>query len=246
MADEKFRLPGTSYEELSKIIQAYGELNREVSPGEVATVVGKPATEISRNNAFLVSVGVLQGGNKKGVTELGGNLARALRYSLSDEIARLWRHLVSDHDFIQKVLSAVRIRRGMERSSLVTHIGYSAGQTKTRATMTGASCLIDVLLSAELLDEADGKLVASSEQMAPVGTAVEADVALPSTPQMKAITEVVTVPAMPSGGSLSLHVELRIQVSCTPDEIPRVTQEIRALLSELRAGLPEETIDSDK
>ncbi len=39
MAEESFRLPGSSYQELTKIIVGYGKSDSEATPGDIAKVV---------------------------------------------------------------------------------------------------------------------------------------------------------------------------------------------------------------
>jgi hypothetical protein len=56
MPDDGFRLPGSSYQELVRIIRAYGNLISEAAPSEVSRLAPMPETIVSRNNAFLVSI----------------------------------------------------------------------------------------------------------------------------------------------------------------------------------------------
>ncbi|MFL5738228.1 MAG: hypothetical protein ACJ76P_12960, partial [Actinomycetota bacterium] len=163
MADEKFRLPGTSYDELMKIISAYASLDREASAAEVGNMTGKHETNISRNNGFLTAMGIIEGAQRgKRVTEDGKALGLAYEYNQAHEIALQWRSLCMRNDFTQKVLSAVRVRRGMDRSTLTSHIAYTAGQQKTKATAAGANCFVDILQTASLLREENGKFTALS------------------------------------------------------------------------------------
>jgi hypothetical protein len=61
-----FRLPKSSYDELVKIVQAYGNAGQEaVNLDDVARVSAMDKTIISRNNAFLVSAGIIEGPEKR-------------------------------------------------------------------------------------------------------------------------------------------------------------------------------------
>ena len=91
MGEDSFRLPGSSYTELVKIIRAYGQTTGPVSPDEVTHLCGIHPTQISRNNAFLVSMGVIDQGKKKSVTERGKSLALALEHEMPDEIRARFR-----------------------------------------------------------------------------------------------------------------------------------------------------------
>src|SRR5258708_28868275 len=139
MAEETFRLPKSSYDELVKIIQAYGNSGPAANLDEVAQTSAMDKTIISRNNAFLISVGIIEGGKAKGITEKGKSLAQALHYEVLEDIATRWREVVSANDFLQKMVAAVRIRGGMEDSALQSHIAYSAGETKSPGVMAVAA-----------------------------------------------------------------------------------------------------------
>ena len=91
MAEETFRLPKSSYDELVKIIQAYGNSSQAVNLDEVARTAVMDTTIISRNNAFLMSVGIIEGGRAKGITGKGKSLAQALHYNVVEDIATGWR-----------------------------------------------------------------------------------------------------------------------------------------------------------
>src|SRR3972149_11556028 len=125
--EERFRLPSSSYEELVKIVKAYGNLTKEAVPAEVSQLAVVHPTVVSHNNAFLVTIGVITGGKKKMVTEKGRALARALDHDMPDAITQNWREIVLSNEFMQKLVTAVRIRKGMEPSTLQAHVAYSAG-----------------------------------------------------------------------------------------------------------------------
>jgi hypothetical protein len=158
--EQKFRLPRSSYEQVTRIIQAYENFPDGARLDEVAKVAVAEPEIISRNNGFLQDVGVIGGGNKKALTEPGRRLARALEYDQEEDVKQTWRAIISDTDFLRSVLSAVRIRRGMDASTLQTHIAYSAALPKNPRVMTGAACVIEILQVADLLRDEDGRLIA--------------------------------------------------------------------------------------
>ena len=61
---ENFKLPGSSYEELVKIIKAYstGKIGTPMALDAVAQATGMDKTVVSRNNAFLVQMGFISEG----------------------------------------------------------------------------------------------------------------------------------------------------------------------------------------
>ena len=55
------------------------------------------------------------------------------------------------------MLSAVRIRNGMDRSSFINHIIYSSGLKDAKESRAGAGALIEIFKSVGVLSEVDGK-----------------------------------------------------------------------------------------
>src|SRR5215475_11556776 len=117
MAEDKFKLPRSSYEEICKIIKAYGRLTEPASLDEVAQLCAMNRTAISANNAFLVNVGLIDGGKKKSATLKGSELARALEHELPDQIQDRWARVVRENEFLGKMAAAVKIRGQMDSSA---------------------------------------------------------------------------------------------------------------------------------
>ena len=99
MGDEDVRLPGSSYDELTKIIVGYRRFDGEVSPTDIGRVTGMHETIVSRNNAFLMAIGIVNGGKRKGISESGRGSARALEHQLADENCRHWQTAIADVPF---------------------------------------------------------------------------------------------------------------------------------------------------
>jgi len=140
---EEFPLPSSSCKELIKIIRAYGRIGTEASLGDVSKLAVMGETSVSGNNKFLIALGIIKAGQKKAITPLGDELAKALDHEMPDEIAAKWRAVVNATDFLERVIAAVRIRKTMDEASLESHVAYSAGQPKTPAVATGARTVVD-------------------------------------------------------------------------------------------------------
>lgn len=233
MPEEAFRLPKSSYGELVKIVRAYGNSGEAANLEEVAQTAAMDKTIISRNNAFLVSVGIIEGGKAvKGITEKGKALAHALQFDVADDIAAYWRDIVASSEFLRKMVTAVSIRGGMEDSALQSHIAYSAGEPKGPFVMAGAGAVVQILKVARLVKEQDGKLVAEPSALQDSsfvklgGTIKEPE--KPATPPLGG----VIAPAAPQPSHLG--VSIQIQIQCTAAEIPELAPKLRALLKELQ------------
>ena len=168
---ENFRLPAASMDELLKVIQAYANAKEgtAMSIDEIAQATGMPRTSVSANNGFLVQVGLIGEGNKKAATETGRSLGRAYMSRITDEINRIWKEIVAEDDFLNRMISAVRIRGGMDKTSFINHIIYSSGQNDNKKTRTGAGAIIDIMKSVSLIDETDGKITVIDNAVALVG-----------------------------------------------------------------------------
>jgi hypothetical protein len=230
MTDETFRLPKSSYDELVKIVRAYGSSGDAANLEDVAQTAAMDKTIISRNNAFLISIGIVAGGKAKGITEKGKVLAQALQYDMQADIATHWRELATSNEFLQKMVTAVSIRGGMEDSALQSHIAYSAGEPKSAGVMAGAGAVVQILKVSGLVKEQDGKLVAEPNALQGVssvslrGTLKETD--KPNTPPATGVSGALAHVKYQSG------ISIQIQIQCTATEIDELGPKLRKLLKE--------------
>lgn len=235
MADEKFRLPRSSYDQLARIIQAYQHFSAEATLDDVAGIAGIQRTIVSANNGFLADATIVAGGNKKTLTDRGRVLARALQYEHPEEIRRIWQEIIDDTDFLRGVLSAVRIRRGMEPVNLQSHIAYSAGLTKSKGVMTGAVCVIDILTTAGLLREEEGKLVTTSSEDRPPRnvTAVTQTGAAISGAGTSRVSVIGRAAPSSEIAFSRAPVQIQIQVQCKASELDELAPKLRAFLNDV-------------
>ncbi|MBA3424825.1 MAG: hypothetical protein ACR2HO_02275 [Rubrobacteraceae bacterium] len=228
---EEFRLPGSSYEELVNIVVAYGTRDEASNPGDVGKLASVQQSSVSRSNAFLKAIGVLQGESTKLVTRRGRILARALARGDRAEIRTRWREIVSTSEFLQNVVSAVKLREGMLYETLQAYVAHSAGQPRNKPVMTGAGAIIEILKTAGLLEEEAGELTATFDEE-------PGDIPLDEAREYRE-------PSSPNGLSLSLEgspntapgtgpaINIHLHVRCSADEIEDLAPRLKALLREL-------------
>lgn len=158
---ETFKLPVSSYEELLKLFQAYanGKEGVALTLDQVSQATGIPRTIVSKNNGFMVQIGLITEGSKKASTEVGRSLGRAYASNINYEVERIWKEIITENDFLNRMVSAVRIRNGMDRTNFINHIIYSSGLKDSKEAHTGAGAIIEILKSVNILNETDGKLV---------------------------------------------------------------------------------------
>ena len=164
----KFSLPSSKLEQLKKILKGYHVTGGETNRSDLSNRTGIAKDMISRNNKFLTELGLISGGVKKKVTELGANLARALDQNQSADIQRYWREAVeSNQSLYDEVLNRVQIEETMTKLDLQNYILYVSGQEKTQHNQTGSKTLMDILIEAKLISEQeDSTLVAKLTQEA--------------------------------------------------------------------------------
>jgi hypothetical protein len=225
VAEREFRLPGSSYEELVNIIVAYGTRDESAGTGDVGGLDSVHQSSVSRNNAFLAEIGVLQGEDKKQITRRGRTLAVALARKDRTEIRGNWRAIVSASEFLQNVVSAVKLREGMLYPTVQAYIAHAAGQPRNKPVMNGAGAIVEILKAAGMLREEAGELVATfdEQQRDPAPESGTGEAVVSATMDVPADTREGTRP------SVSIHVQVR----CTADEIEDLAPRLKALLREL-------------
>lgn len=223
MQKEKFKLPRSSYEELCKIIKAYGSVKGPVALEDVSKLTVMHPTAVSRNHGFLAAIKVIEGGQRKVPTDTGKQLGRALNLGISEEVGTAWREIVQEDDFLSSIVAAVRIRNGMDISSLQRHIIYSAGVAKAGGYMAGSAAVIEILKVSGMVSEKEGAI-------SPAEPSLEVTPSVVSPPQRPGPAEIaVTAKAMPS--AVSMHIEVRIHAK--PSELEELGKRLKTLLDDL-------------
>ena len=229
MAERQFRLPGSPYEELANIIVAYGTREDASRTGDVGKLDSVHQSSVSRTNGFLTEIGVLQGETKKVITRRGRALALALARKDREAIRSNWREVVGSTEFLQNVVSAVKLREGMLTQTVQAYIAHAAGQPRNKPVMTGAGAIVEILKTAGLLQEEAGELVATFDEAPPEA----AEPAPPEGPEERPPAEVsATVEALPPAGTTP-SVSIHVQVRCTADEIEDLGPKLKSLITQL-------------
>lgn len=229
MADN-FKLPGSSYEEFTKIISAYasGKPGQAMSLDVVAQYASMDKTIVSRNNGFLVQCGLISEGNQKAATEVGIRLGRAYQLQMDAEIARIWRDLVENDEFLMRMLSAIRIRKAMEKTAFINHIVYSSGASAGKHSKTGAITLVELLKVSELVIEQDGQILATS--IVP-SNAVDKESESSEKSTLVTHTTEEVIPHQINAHS-TIHINININVSV--DELDALQEKLKSLTDSLK------------
>lgn len=232
MAEGDFRLPGSSYEELANIIMAYGTRDEAANPGDVSKLDAVHRSSVTRTNGFLVEIGVLRGEREKLVTKRGRELALSLERRDGAEIRDNWRQIVSTSEFLQNVVSAVKLREGMLYSTIQAYIAHAAGQPRNKPVMIGSSTVIEILKASGLLHEdATGQLSATYAEEGGEEPPVDEDFL--DSPEFSISPEDHTASPTPNP-TLNIHLHVR----CDAEELEDVAPKLKSLLKDLRDDLP--------
>jgi hypothetical protein len=153
----------------------------------------------------------------------------ALARKDNPEVRSNWRAIVAASEFLQNVVSAVKLREGMLYPTVQAYIAHAAGQPRNKPVMNGAGAIIEILKASGMLKEEAGELVATFDER-PEDIAPE-DGSPAKTSEWKESVVSATVGEAPAGTppTISIHVQVR----CTADEIEDLAPRLKALLREL-------------
>lgn len=224
---ENYKLPGSSYEEFVKIVKAYstGKVGIPMSLDTVAQTTGM---DVSRNNGFLVQLSLISDGNKKSPTQEGIDLGRAYSLKMDDQIVRIWKSLIEKDEFLSRMLSAIKIRNGMERTSFINHILYSSGSKNNNNTRAGASTIIEIFKIAGLVDETDEKIIAIDNDEA-TGVISSGNELAPQQSSTQALVSNIQMPCNNYDGLIFIN----ININATVEEIDILSEKIKSFIENL-------------
>ena len=155
-----YKLPTSSYEELIKIIKAYGcgKVGVAVSLDDLVKSSGMSRTVISKNNGFLVQTGLITEGNKKSPTEICKKLANSYVMNLKEQTIMLWRELIEKDEFVQRMTSMVGIKNRISKTEFINHIVFSANCGNGPGYKAGAAALVEIMKLINSINENDGEI----------------------------------------------------------------------------------------
>ena len=254
MSEGKIKLPRSSYEEICKIIIAYGQFDKKTSLVQLSKTIAMGQSQISANNSFLTTIEVIEGGQKKFATSKGRAIARALQHNIVDEIRNAWREIIQQNEFLNKMILSIKIRKGMDISAFESHIAYSAGEAKSKPVMTGARSVIDILKAANLIEEQDGKIFPIGDDSiitttTPTTTTSTTTIASTTTPApglnklyRNNIAHYQDLQSSVPPGIAIINLNINVTIDAKPSDVETLGVKINNLLKELS----QPTINEDK
>lgn len=236
MADT-FKLPTSSYEELIKIIRAYstGKPGQGMSLDALSQSSGMVTTVISGNNGFLLGLDLISEGKAKAPTDLCIKLGRAYTHNISEDIESIWREVIDGNDFLNRMISAIRIRNGMDKLYLINHIIYSSGLTSNGKAKAGAGAVIEILKCAGFVEDNDGKITAK-----PIENITSSIVECGIKPQSNTVPKNIQgnsdpipldIPVSVNAGKC--QIVLNLNINGTVDDLDQLADKINKFIKEI-------------
>lgn len=232
----EFNLPGSSFEEVQKMIKGYSHAPDNASLDALSKLTGLHTTQISRSNKFLTDIGLIAGGRVKGATDLGKRLGRALEHQQLVDAQRYWREAVQSNEKVSSLITTLRIKGGMAERDFSAHVLYVSGQAKHASNKTGARCVVELLLAAGLLEEENGKLVAevqpsyASVDTEPKGEQLEQDARTAAESEPPAPTQepprLLASSPVPALGGITPQIAINIQLHLPETENAEVYEKL--------------------
>lgn len=236
MAGEDFKLPGTSFDEIEKVMEAYSKKSGPASNDEIAQLVGSSAATVSRSNGFLVSVGLLQGGHKKEVTELGRKLGLALHHEQAEDVRKYWNQVVIENEFLSGQVTAIRVQKAVKKDDLPSKILYNSKNKKHKFTETGARSVTELLVRSGTISEDNGTYTVAKGALAP---SAEAPLAESAETEVTGHTDAKDESRHDGGRSTGFQLAVNLQIQIHEfDDTSKYDDLFRALRSHL---LPNDT-----
>ncbi|MDD9706851.1 hypothetical protein PVW53_06110 [Seohaeicola sp. SP36] len=228
----EFNLPGSSYDELKKIIMGYGDVSQKASLSEVSKLAGVHETTISRSAKFLVDVGLITNGAQKCATDLGKRLSRALDHSVDDDIKECWALAVESNEKVAKLVTTIRIKGGMQERAFSDHVLYVSGAKSTSSNKTGARTVTDILLVAGLINEIDGKLnVSRPTNVAPIESGGSKQEESTSAHERKQVepdfVKELPISVQPKSPQININLQIVLPEAKDPEVYERIFRALR-------------------
>ncbi|MDI6722183.1 MAG: hypothetical protein QMD97_01390 [Candidatus Aenigmarchaeota archaeon] len=155
--DDRLELPGSGYDVIEKILHAYVLCgDKPVTLDDVSGKAGMHKTQVSKNSAFLSSIGVIGGGKRKALTPQGKDLALAIGNKVADDIVRQWNRVLTDSVNSRGILDMIRVQGALSKETLLGKTASILGLIDDKNTRTGLNCLLEIFQKSGLLVEQDG------------------------------------------------------------------------------------------
>lgn len=223
--DDRLELPGSGYDVIEKILHAYVLCgDKPVTLDDVAAKAGMHKTQVSKNSAFLSSIGVIAGGKRKALTSQGKNLSLAIGNKVADDIVRQWNRVLTESVNSRGILDMIRVQGALSKEILIGKTASILGLIDDKNTRTGLNCLLEIFQKSGLLVEQDGSFslsqVALKEESVDRGSENERLTPLLEEKSKPTIDPTKTHNFVPP--AVHIDIQIHIDASASPDQIDHI------------------------
>jgi hypothetical protein len=237
-----FPLPRSSFKLVRLIVIGYlhegGNDRKPAGPTDVGRAVGLDPTIVSRNNAPLAALGLLESAENRRwrLTEGGVEVARALEWDAPEDARETLAEIFRSNEFVQRIVTYVRAQGGVDADQVVSQMARTAGVKKTSEYLTGARALLELMSVAGLLvPDGDTVRVPARRETATTEAPPEKGVA-PRPPRARAYGGSLAYDLEPGTPGFTLHLNLSPSDLKTDAAADELAARIKRLLNALRSG----------
>uniref|UniRef100_UPI003F4B5917 hypothetical protein n=1 Tax=Brachyspira catarrhinii TaxID=2528966 RepID=UPI003F4B5917 len=151
-----FKLPTITYEQLKKIIMNSDKRDKNtiIDREELSKLTSINSDTISRNNAFLYSIGLIEKNenNKYIITEKGIKLAKAYKQQNDFQIQKMWVQIIKNNEELYDFMYSQEYKKNLDISDFLTTIMNCFPNQNISYSRTGANTLLEIFKDAKLLN----------------------------------------------------------------------------------------------
>lgn len=229
----EFKLPGSGFEVITKILHAYAVAGQNASLQDVAKKSGLDPTMVSRNNSFLLSIKAIEGGRQKSLTSTGKQLALAIGNSQENEAKLHWATLFRECEETKSAIEMIKIQRGIPKDQFAGRLASTFGVVADGSNKTGLNSIADILVHAHLIREEDGKYVVNDVFLPPA-----VDVTMSNGQESNggngqtSATAPEKAAKLNNGAFPDVHVNIQVHISpeSTPEQIEKIFESMAKYL----------------
>jgi hypothetical protein len=239
---ETYPLPRSSYKLLRLILIGFlhegGNDRKSSGPADVGRAVGLDRTLVSRNNAALAALGLLEPAEARRwkLTEGGVSVARALEYESPEEARQPLAELMRSNEYVSRVVTFVRAQGSVEEEQVVSHMARTAGVKRSSEFLTGARALLELMQIAGLVENEGGavRVPVRRESAAPAAP----DTSPPAGIEVVRPERTGSIGVTGGGSPVSLTVRVNVSPSDlkTDQAADALAARVKRLLTALQSG----------
>ncbi|MEI0493415.1 hypothetical protein R4J17_13350 [Brachyspira intermedia] len=152
----RFKLPTITYEQLKKIIMNSDKRDKNtiIDREELSKLTSINSDTISRNNAFLYSIGLIEKNenNKYIITEKGVKLAKAYKQQNDFQIQKMWVQIIKNNEELSDFMYSQEYKKNLDISDFLTTIINCFPNQNINYSKIGANTLLEIFKDAKLLN----------------------------------------------------------------------------------------------